>query len=114
MKTIACVVCTVLVSASFLVAQTDFDQAVRSAGARCAVTECIVKAPVVNAPFSADATTVWHPPASKGQVSLQATARYYRDSAGRVRVEQTFVGHDSRSQHIILAPEANSTTSYVL
>ena len=118
MKTMACVVGTVLVSTSSLVAQIDVDQATQSAAARCAVTgaitECIVRAPVVNVPFSAEATTVWQPPASTGQASLHATARYYRDSAGRVRVEQSVVGQGTRAQHIILVPEADSRTAYVL
>jgi hypothetical protein len=114
MKTMACVVGTVLASVSILVAQSDVDQTIQSASARCEITECILKAPVVNAPFSAEATTVWHPPPSSGQASLRATARYYRDSAGRVRVEQSFVGQGTRSQRIILAPEADSRTVYVL
>jgi hypothetical protein len=114
MRTIACVVCTLLVSFSSLVAQTDVNEAIQNASARCAITECIVRAPVVNAPFSSEATTVWQPPASSGLASLRATARYYRDSAGRVRVEQSFVGHGARAQHIILAPGADSSTAYVL
>jgi hypothetical protein len=118
MRTIACVVCTLLVTVSSLVAHIDVDQAIQSAAVRCAVTsantECIVRAPVVNAPFSAEATTVWQPPASTGQASLHATARYYRDSAGRVRVEQSLVGQGTRAQHIILVPEADSKTAYVL
>jgi len=113
MRTIACV-CTLLVSASSLGAQTDVDQAIQNASARCAITECILRVPVVNAPFSAEATTVWQPPAGSGRDSLRATARYYRDSAGRVRVEQSVVGHGARAQHIILAPEASSATAYVL
>jgi hypothetical protein len=114
MRTITCVVCTLLASFSILLAQADVDQAIQNASARCAITECILRAPVVNAPFSAEATTVWQPPASRGLASLRATARYYRDSAGRVRVEQDFVGHGARAQHIILAPEADSKTASVL
>ena len=118
MRTMACVIGTLLVSVSSLVAQIDGDQAIQRAAARCAVTgantECIVRAPVVNAPFSADATTVWQPPASTGQAPLHATARYYRDSAGRVRVEQNFVEQGTRAQHIILVPEVDSKTAYVL
>jgi len=113
MRTIACV-CTLLASVSSLVAQADVDQAIQNATARCAITECILSAPVVNAPFSAEATTVWQPPASTGLVPLRATARYYRDSAGRVRVEQSFVGRGARAQHIILAPDTDSRTAYVL
>jgi hypothetical protein len=114
MRAMACVVCTLLVSVSSLVAQSDVDSAFQPANARCAVTDCILKAPVVNAPFSAEATTVWAPPASTGQAPLRATAHYYRDSAGRVRVEQSFVGHGTRAQHIILVPDADSKTAYVL
>jgi hypothetical protein len=115
MRTIACVVGTVVVSVWSVLAQTGIDETIQSAAsARCAVTDCIVKAPVVNAPFSAEATTVWLPPASTGQAPLRATARYYRDSAGRVRVEQSFVGQGDRPQHIILAPEVGSGTAYVL
>ena len=114
MRAMACVVGTLLVSVSSLVAQTDVDSAFQTANARCAVTDCILKAPVVNAPFSADATTVWSPPASTGQAPLRATAHYYRDSAGRVRVEQSFVGQGDRPHHVILASEADSTMAYVL
>jgi len=115
MKTMACVVGTVVVSVWSVLAQTDIDETMQSAAsARCAITDCIVKAPVVNAPFSAEATTTWSPPASTGQAPLRATARYYRDSAGRVRVEQSFVGHGARAQHIILVPEADGKTAYVL
>src|SRR5688572_14223999 len=113
MRTIACV-CTLLVSGPSLGAQTGVGQAIQNASARCAITECIRRVPVVNAPFSAEATTVWQPPAGSGRDSLRATARYYRDSAGRVRVEQSVVGHGARAQHIILAPEADSQTAYVL
>jgi len=112
MRTMACVVGTLLVSVSSLVAQTDVDSAIQSASARCAITDCIVKAAVPNAPFSAEATTTWQPPAGSGLTPLRATARYYRDSAGRVRVEQSFVGQGTRAQHIILVPDPDS--SYVL
>jgi hypothetical protein len=117
MRTIATVVCALLASASSLVAQidrADFEQAMQKAGSRCRVTQCILNAQVFNAPFSAEATTAWQPPASKGQASLRATARYYRDNAGRVRVEQTFAGRDDRPQRIILAPAGDSRDAYVL
>src|SRR5262245_17405719 len=114
MRTPAYVVCTLLASVSSLVAQNDVDQAIQSASARCAISDCILRTPVVSAPFSAEATTTWSPPASTGQAPLRATARYYRDSAGRVRVEQAFVGQGDRPQHIILAAEAGSGTTYVL
>ena len=117
MRTIACVVGVVLVSASSLVAQIDrdaFDQAIRKAASRCAITQCVFNASVVNAPFSAEATTTWQPPANKGQPSLHATARYYRDSAGRVRVEQSLAGRDGQPQRIMLAPDGDSRDAYVL
>jgi hypothetical protein len=113
----ACALGALLVSASILVAQTDradFERTMESAVARCAIRECILKAQVVNASFSADVTTIWQPPASSGQASLRTTARYYRDSAGRVRVEQSFVGSNGRSGQIILAPEGDNSDAYVL
>lgn len=114
MRTVSFVVGTLLVSATSLVAQTiqPDAEAIRSATARCEVTQCVLKAPVINAPFSADATTTWHPP--MGQPSLRATARYYRDSAGRVRVEQSFVGDDRQMRQVLLVPEVGSQTAYVL
>jgi hypothetical protein len=114
MRTLACSVGSVLVAVSTLVAQTDVSSVVANASARCAITDCILKSPVVNAPFSADATTTWQPPASRGLTPLRATARYFRDSAGRVRVEQSFIGQGTRPQHVILAPDVNSTMAYVL
>ncbi len=117
MRTMACVVCSVLVSVSSLDAQIDRDaleQALEKAASRCAKTQCIFNASVVNAPFSAEATTLWQPPPSKGQPALHATSRYYRDSAGRVRVEQSLVGSDGHPQRIMLAPEGDSRDAYVL
>jgi hypothetical protein len=81
--------------------------------ARCGVTPCLLDGALfVGAPFSAESTTVWHPPAGSGRAEMQTTARYYRDSVGRVRVEQSFVGHDQRSQRIILTLDAR--TAYLL
>ena len=121
-RTMASVVWALLVGVSSVAGQSDVDSAIQNANARCAITECILRVPVVNAPFSAEATTVWQPPAGSGRDSLRATARYYRDSAGRVRVEQSVAvsgrspdgGHGARAQHIILAPEADSRTAYVM
>jgi hypothetical protein len=113
----ACALGALLVSASILVAQTDradFARTMQSAVSRCAITQCILNAQVVNVPFSAEVTTMWQPPASSGQASLRTTARYYRDSAGRVRVEQSFVGSNGRSGQIILAPEGDSRNAFVL
>src|SRR5262245_17173640 len=112
MRTIAAVVGCVLVGVSSLVAQGDGDPTIEHASARCAITDCVVKAFVLNAPFSAEARTAWHLPAGRALTPVRATARYYRDSAGRVRVEQSFIGQGSRAHHIILAPDADS--SYVL
>jgi len=117
MRTIACVVCTLLLSGSILIAQTDgadFERTMQPAISRCAITECVLKAQVVNRPFSADVTTTWQPPASSGHTALRTTARYYRDTAGRVRVEQSFIGSDGRSGQIILVPEGDSRKAYVL
>ena len=53
--------------------------------------------PVFNAPFSADATTTLTQ--SSGTVTgstRNGKARYYRDSAGRVRVQQTVEGVNGR------------------
>jgi len=48
--------------------------------------------PVLNAPFSAEATTTIRQTLKDGtRIERRGTARYYRDSAGRVRVEQTIV-----------------------
>ena len=112
MRTPAFVVGTLLVSVSSLGAQADNGSAIGSASARCAITDCIVRSPVLNAPFSAEATTAWQPPAGSGLTPLRATARYYRDSAGRVRVEQSFAGQGTAAQHIILATDPDN--SFVL
>jgi hypothetical protein len=49
--------------------------------------------PVLDAPFSADATTmVRHTLGDGTRIERIARARYYRDSLGRVRVEQTIIG----------------------
>jgi hypothetical protein len=62
-------------------------------------TQCILRGgPVLDAPLSAEATTVWHPPPSSGRGEIRATAHYYRDRAGRVRVEQNVVGDDRPSR----------------
>jgi hypothetical protein len=49
--------------------------------------------PVLNAPFSADATTTVRQTLSDGtRIERIGRARYYRDRAGRVRVEQVIMG----------------------
>ena len=114
MRTLACIVSTVLVSLASLVAHTDqagSEQVTRDAIARCATSPCILNAPLANAPFSAEATTVWQPPARSTHAMLRTTARYYRDSAARVRVDQRVADNDVR---VLLAPEAGSRAAYVL
>jgi hypothetical protein len=72
--------------------------------------------PLAGAPFSADVLTVWRPKPNTGRSELRATSRYYRDSAGRVRIEQTFIdragGH--RPQRIVVAPDPKALPVYVL
>lgn len=72
--------------------------------------ECIAE-PVRDAPFSAEAETVWHASANSGRAELRSTARYYRDRAGRVRVD--FVGGMS-PHRVIIAPDPNSRVAYFL
>lgn len=113
-RTAACAVGALIACASSLVAQVDIDPAARGISGRCAISDCILKTPVLNAPFSADAITTWQPPPGSGLTPLSATARYHRDSAGRVRVEQSVVGQGTRPQHVILALDAEGPTAYVL
>lgn len=71
---------------------------------------CIVGGtPVLNAPFTAVATLVWKPAASTGRSEVSALARYYRDSAGRVRVDQAFIGDSRTPRRIIVTPEPGGT-----
>ena len=72
--------------------------------------DCIAT-PVVGAPFSAEAVTTWHPPANSGRPELRVTARYYRDSAGRVRVD--FV-EGMGQERVILTGAAGSREAYEL
>jgi len=67
---------------------------------------------VVGKPFIAETLTVWTP--SDGRPELRATARYLRDSTGRVRVEQTFAGRTSEPQRIIINADANDKWAYSL
>lgn len=78
-------------------------------------------APVADAPFSADATTTIEHLLSDGtRLDRRATARYYRDRAGRVRVEQPLVGLDAQSPaaerqvRITIQPDAADGRAYVL
>ena len=72
--------------------------------------DCIAT-PVAGAPFSAEAVTTWHPPANSGRPELRVTARYYRDSAGRVRVD--FV-EGMGQERVILTGAAGSREAYEL
>ena len=84
----------------------------RTAACQSAIDqELFTNPPLVGAPFSADVITVWHPPA---RPEMRATARYYRDSVGRVRVDQTFVGHTSGPQRVMLKLDTGSKRVYVL
>jgi hypothetical protein len=76
----------------------------------------LVGTPVLDSPFTGDAETTWRPPSSSGTREVRATARYYRDRAGRIRVEQTFVGHTGRQgpQRIVVTPDLNLRWAYVL
>lgn len=76
----------------------------------------LVGTPVLDSPFTGDAVTTWRPPSSNGRREVRATARYYRDRAGRIRVEQTFVGHTGRHspQRIVVTPDLNARWAYVL
>jgi hypothetical protein len=93
------------------------DPAVREALGTCArpLTQCILGgAPVLDAPFTAEATTTWRPPANRGQPEMRATSRYYRDRAGRVRVEQDFAGADAGPQRIFVTPDPDGRQMYDL
>lgn len=72
--------------------------------------DCIAT-PVLAAPFSAEAVTTWHPPANSGRPELRVTARYYRDSAGRVRVD--FV-EGMGQERVIITDGAASREAYEL
>lgn len=73
---------------------------------------------VEGAPFSAEARTIWTPDPRSGNQPLGATARYYRDSAGRVRVEQRFAraaptDSTSDTQRVFISPAPTSRTIYL-
>jgi hypothetical protein len=73
-------------------------------------------APVLNAPFSAEAVTTWRPNESNARAEWRVRVRFYRDREGRVRVEQTFVDHaDDRSpQRMVIASDPNGYTAFVV
>jgi hypothetical protein len=77
--------------------------------------------PVVEAPFSADATTIVQQTLANGtRIERRATARYYRDRAGRVRVEQMILGLDAlnpaaeRQVRITVYPDPSNGWAYTL
>jgi hypothetical protein len=68
--------------------------------------------PALNAPFSADATTTVVQRLTDGtRVQRQMTARYYRDAAGRVRVEQAT---SNATLRITVFPDPASGAGYWL
>ena len=73
-------------------------------------------APVLNAPFSAEAVTTWRPNEPGARAEWRVSVRFYRDREGRVRVEQTFVDHaDDRSpQRIVIASDPNDQMALVI
>jgi hypothetical protein len=72
--------------------------------------------PVLDSPFSGDAVTTWRPTSNTRTHEVRATARYYRDRSGRIRVEQTFVGHAGglSPSRVIVTPDLNERWGYVL
>jgi hypothetical protein len=76
---------------------------------------------VTNAPFSADAiTTVTQVLGDGTRLEQRTTARFYRDSAGRVRREQTILGLDvlnpSREARTVITidPDPGDESAYTL
>jgi len=71
--------------------------------------------PPLNAPFSADATTtVLHRLKDGSSVERKMTARYYRDAAGRVRVEQKTPADRGDADRITVFPDPASWRGYTL
>jgi hypothetical protein len=76
--------------------------------------------PIVDSAFSADATTTVQQTLENGtQVERRATARYYRDRAGHVRVEQVLPGVAAQHpaaprERITILPDTASGTVYTL
>jgi hypothetical protein len=74
---------------------------------------------VTNAPFSADViTAVCRTRPDGTRVDEQVTGRYYRDSAGRVRVEQTVpdapAGNAGRQTFVVIDPQPGDSRAYIL
>jgi hypothetical protein len=69
--------------------------------------------------FSAEGVTVWTPPTNSGKPVVRVKWRSYRDRAGRLRVEQFFVGEDSGPHRVVItevptAEELPLQVAYVL
>jgi hypothetical protein len=64
------------------------------------------KTPVQGAPFSADVSITWRPPASSGLSEQRTSNRYFRDREGRVRVEQGVVGGGEAPLRVFIAIDA--------
>src|SRR4051812_17155929 len=70
--------------------------------------------PIVDSAFSADATTTVQQTLENGtRIERRATARYYRDRAGHVRVEQMLPGVDAQDpagprERITILPDTAS------
>lgn len=114
---VASVVAVGVLLASSATGVAQSDDAARRAELRAAFGEGpLCPDPVLGAPFSAEAVTVWQPPAGSGLPEWRATARYYRDGAGRVRVEQMYVGHagDWRPARVVVVPDPNGMFGYLL
>ncbi len=66
--------------------------------------------PVVGAPFSADAiTTVQQILGDGTRIDRRGTARYYRDRAGRVRVEQVILGLEALNPNLAASSQVRIT-----
>jgi hypothetical protein len=77
----------------------------RTGGPRCISTL------VRDAPFSAEAVTVWYPPANSGRTERHVTARYFRDHTGRVRVD--YLDGPTRAR-VMVTPDADRPVMHVL
>jgi hypothetical protein len=71
---------------------------------------------VTNAPYTADAvTTVTQVLGDGTKIEQRVTARFYRDSAGRVRREQTVIGLTAEPQTTVtITPEPGTGAAYAL
>jgi hypothetical protein len=75
--------------------------------------------PVIGAPFSAEATTMVHQLGADGNTNeWSGVARYYRDHAGRVRVEQVRSNQasqlDPKDWRTVIQPSVERSAAYVL